>query len=136
MSRFVPVDRDTADLLPPSVDEWLAEQAAALRRAQDLARLTPQAQRMELLRQQCQELDARITDGTFKKHAYSAGSPGPLYQQAVSLVKQSLEDVPVGRPPTNKHWPTCWNCGCPRSWLHGLPKSNVKTQAVAARGLA
>jgi len=23
MSRFVPVDRDTADLLPPSVDEWL-----------------------------------------------------------------------------------------------------------------
>ena len=23
MSRFVPVDRDTAYLLPPSVDEWL-----------------------------------------------------------------------------------------------------------------
>jgi len=22
MSRFVPVDRDTASLLPPSVDEW------------------------------------------------------------------------------------------------------------------
>ena len=25
MSRFVPVDRDTAYLLPPSVDEWLPD---------------------------------------------------------------------------------------------------------------
>ena len=25
MSRFVPIDRDTAYLLPPSVDDWLAQ---------------------------------------------------------------------------------------------------------------
>lgn len=53
------------------------------------ASLSPQAQEIEKLRQKCEELDARITGGNFKKHSYSAGNPGPLYQEAAQLVNRA-----------------------------------------------
>ena len=70
-----------------------AEQLAATLRAQALANMTAQGQQMETLRQKCEELDARITGGNFKKQAYSAGNPGLLYLEAVKLIKQANETI-------------------------------------------
>ena len=68
-----------------------AEQLAAKLREQALANMSAQDRQIETLRQQCEELDARITGGNFKKQAYSAGSPGPLYKEAAKLIKQASE---------------------------------------------
>lgn len=68
-----------------------AEQLAAAQRAQALAAMSAQGQQIETLRQKCEELDAKITGGNFKKQAYSAGSSGSLYQEAAKLVKQASE---------------------------------------------
>ena len=70
-----------------------AEQLAAEQRAQALANMTLQAQLIEVLRQQCEDLDAKITGGNFRNQAYSAGSQGSLYQEAAKLVKQAIEDA-------------------------------------------
>ena len=68
-----------------------AEQLAAKLREQALANMSAQDRQIETLRQQCEELDVRITGGNFKKQAYSAGSPGPLYKEAAKLIKQASE---------------------------------------------
>jgi CRISPR-associated protein Csm5 len=70
-----------------------AEELVAQQRAEALASLSPQAQQVEALRQQCQDLDAKITGGNFRKQTYSAGSPGPLYQEAAKLVKLATETL-------------------------------------------
>ncbi|MBH2042546.1 MAG: type III-A CRISPR-associated RAMP protein Csm5 [Comamonadaceae bacterium] len=70
-----------------------AEQAAAEQRAQAMEAMTEQGKQIETLRQQCEDLDAKITGGNFRKQAYSAGSPGPLYQEAARLVKQATENT-------------------------------------------
>ena len=67
-----------------------AEQAAAERRAQALASMTPQGQLIETLRQKCQDLDAKITGGNFKKQPTDSGRAG-LYQDAHKLVKTALD---------------------------------------------
>lgn len=67
-----------------------AEQAAAERRAQALASMTLQGKLIETLRQQCQDLDAKITGGNFKKQATDSGRAG-LYQDAHKLVKAALD---------------------------------------------
>ncbi|MGH6627384.1 MAG: hypothetical protein ACRECD_12760 [Burkholderiaceae bacterium] len=68
----------------------LAEQAAAEQRAQALASMTPQGQLIETLRQQCEDLDEKISHGNFKKQKTDAGQAG-LYQDASRLVKAALE---------------------------------------------
>ena len=68
-----------------------AEQLAAKLREHALASMSAQGRQIETLRQQCEELDVRITGGNFKKQAYSAGSPGPLYKEAAKLIKQASE---------------------------------------------
>ena len=71
----------------------LAEQHAAEQRALALASMTLQARLIETLRQDCEDWDAKITDGNFRKQTYSAGNQCPLYQEAVKLVKQATEDA-------------------------------------------
>lgn len=70
--------------------EKLASIAAAEQRAQALASMSPHGQLTETLRQKCEELDARITGGNFKKQTPDAGKAG-LYQEATRLVKTALE---------------------------------------------
>lgn len=67
-----------------------AEQEATVQRAQALASMSPHGQLTETLRQKCEELDARITGGNFKKQTPDAGKAG-LYQEATRLVKTALE---------------------------------------------
>lgn len=66
------------------------ELAAAAQRAQALASMTPQGRLIETFRQKCQDLDAKITEGNFKKQAADNGRAG-LYQDAHSLIKAALD---------------------------------------------
>ena len=70
----------------------LAELVAAEQRSQALASMSPQGQLIETLRQKCEELEARITGGNFKKQAADANKAG-LYQDATRLVKTALESA-------------------------------------------
>lgn len=67
-----------------------AEQVAAEQRVQVLARMTPQGQLIETLRQRCEEWDAKIIGGNFKKQSADSGRAG-LYQEATRLVKAALD---------------------------------------------
>lgn len=67
-----------------------AELAAAAQRELALASMSQQAQEIEKLRQKCEELDARISGGNFKKHTYSAGNPGLIYLEAMKLVNAAM----------------------------------------------
>lgn len=66
------------------------ERLAAEQRAQAMASMTPQGQLIETLRQKCQDLDAKITGGNFKKQPADSGRAG-LYQDAHNLIKVALE---------------------------------------------
>ncbi len=68
-----------------------AESLAQAQRALALASLSVQAQQIEVLRQQCEAQEAKINNGSFKKHAYSAGNPGAFYLDAAKLVKEATE---------------------------------------------
>ena len=69
----------------------LAEIQMLEKRAEELARMSPQARSIEEWRQICQDLEAKIVGGNFKKQNYSAGNPGPIYQEAAKLVRMALE---------------------------------------------
>lgn len=84
---------EQAALATQRLEEKAAEEIAALQRVHALASMTPQAQLIETLRQDCEDWDGKIAGGNFRKQAYSAGSQGPLYQEAAKLVKQAIEDA-------------------------------------------
>ena len=68
-----------------------AERVAAEQRAQALARMTPQAQAIETLRQDCADWAAKLPPhGNFKKQLADANKLG-LYQDATRLVKTALQ---------------------------------------------
>lgn len=69
-----------------------AEELAAAQRAQALASMTAQGQLIETLRQKCEDLDARIAGGNFKKQKADAGQAG-LYQDASKLVQLALSSA-------------------------------------------
>jgi CRISPR-associated protein Csm5 len=69
-----------------------AEELAAAQRAQALASMTAQGQLIETLRQKCEDLDARIIGGNFKKQKADAGQAG-LYQDASKLVQLALSSA-------------------------------------------
>ena len=68
-----------------------AERVAAEQRAQALARMTPQAQAIETLRQDCADWAAKLPPhGNFRKQLADANKLG-LYQDATRLVKTALQ---------------------------------------------
>ena len=66
-----------------------AEQLAAEQRAQALANMSEQGKLIETLRQACDDLAARITNGNFKKQGADAGKVG-LFHDANKLVTLAL----------------------------------------------
>lgn len=71
----------------------LAQQLAAEQRAQAMSQLSAPLRAVEALRQQCEDLDARIAEsgGRFKKQKADASQVG-LYQDATRLVQSALAD--------------------------------------------
>lgn len=70
----------------------LAENQAAEQRSQALASMSAQSQQTERLRQQCEDLAARIVNNNFKKQAADIGKAG-LFQEASKLINTALADT-------------------------------------------
>jgi len=69
--------------------DQLAENQAAEQRAQALASMTAQSQQTERLHQQCEDWNANIMKGNFKKQAADIGKAG-LFQDASKLISTAL----------------------------------------------